>query len=185
MTDKQVRDAHYWGPRLREDKEKLDGRSKLNLIRALLIHTTPLSQEEVDLFLAPKEVLSNPDRVMQYAILERKIAEIFGGTYSDSWEKREAYLVDLRNSLRDTYTSSELDEIQVHVKHNRDANALTMWLAGDHYGLRRIRNAYLPEITDLIEIDTETGNSRDLTASLFVEGSEDAVSRIERILVVK
>ncbi len=185
MINEQIRDIHYWGSRLREDKEKLDDKSKLNIIIALLNHTTLLEPQEVDIFLASKERLSNLEDITQYAIVEGKIAEVYSAAHPENWAGRTAYLESIRNSLDGFYTPSELNEIQTHILSTRDADALTTWLAGDHYGFRRIRNAYLPEITDLISIDTETGRSQDLTDSLFAEGLDDAVSRIDRILGVE
>jgi hypothetical protein len=182
MTDKKPRDANYWGSRLREDKTRLDKATKLNLIRGYLLYTTPLEKEEVDLFLAPSDEISDPEALMQYSITEGKIAEIFSSEFEADWIRKQQYLDFFRDCLGRFYTPSELDEIVSHIHSARDANALTVWLAGDHYAWRRIRNAYLPEITELVSIDTETGQGEDLTGILFAEGPEDSVSRIERLL---
>src|SRR3989344_1779041 len=182
MPNQQGRDIGYWAKRLREDGPRLKQESKLNVVRASLVHTTHLSKDEIDLFLSPKESLSNPENLMQYAIIERKVADIFSGGFPENWENRINYLADLRMALVGFYTQPEIDELQAHIKTDRDVTCLTAWLAGDHYGFRRIRNAYLPEITDLISVDLKTGQGRDVTNELFVEDGEDAVSKIERIL---
>jgi len=182
---KQTRDADYWISRLREDGKKLDDFTKLRLIRELLIHRDHLEPEDADLFLAPEEELNNPEGIAKYATIERKIAKEYSKEHTTIWNERELFLKGIRNCLRGFYTDSEIDEIATYMPGQQGAGCFTIFLAGDHYGFRRIRNTYLPEITDLISINTETGSSQDLTEHLFAEGPEDAVSRIERVLGIK
>jgi hypothetical protein len=179
---KQARNASYWGSRLREDAKRIDESTKKRLLKSFLVHTTVLKPREVDLFLAPKEELSSSEAIMAYAIVERKIAEEFGGESPEDFTKRDRYLEELKSHLSKFYTPPELDEIIPLILSVRDASTLTTWLAGDHYGFRRIRNAYLPEITDLVEINPETGKGRITTNDLFVEGPTDAVAQIEKLL---
>jgi hypothetical protein len=176
------RSAKYWMERMQEDRNKLNNRVKLEVIRAFLLHTTSLTPEEVDVFTSPKEKLSDPDSLTGYAIVERKVARIFSGDYPEKWESKTEYLSAFREALKEFYTFGELDEIQTYIETDRDASAVTVWLASDSYAWRRVRNAYLPEITDFVETGSKDRPGRDLTASLFKEGAEDAVSRIERIL---
>ncbi len=168
-----------------EDRSKLDEHSKLKLIRAVLMYTTPyLSLEEAETFLTTQENLSNPDALLTYVNIEKRIADAYSSVYDESSEKweREKFIKEMRDILKGLHSPSELNELESLLIGPRDVSAFIMNIAGDHYGMRRIRNAYLPEITDLIQIDAETGVGRDLTKELFKEGSGDAVSRIETIL---
>lgn len=183
--NKEPRDTHYWSQRLRVEKGRLDARTKLEIIKSFLVNTSSITSEEADTFLAPNESLANPDAIMEYAIVEMKVAKEFSCEIPANWENKDAYLRELRENLKSIYTLDEIDEIESYIQCIRDANAITVWLAGDHYGFRRIRNAYLPEITDVIENDTETGVGRDVTGAVFKEGPKDAVSRIERLLGIE
>lgn len=177
-----------WIQRLNEDRSKLDESSKLELIRATLMYTNPfLTLEETETFLIPQENLSNPDVLISYSNIEKKVALAYSGGYDENskkWE-REKYLKVIRNALAKLYSPLELNELESLLIGPWDVSAFVIGIAGDHYGMRRIRNAYLPEITDLIQVDLETGKGQNLTRQLFEEGPEDSVSRIERVLGVK
>ena len=186
MENREKRDARYWMSRFRRDKHRLDKNSKLKFVRTVLIHMASLSPEEADAFLVPKRALSNPEALRIYSEVEKKVSKAYSGEITIKLD-RQKFLADMRNSLCGFYSSSELDEIESIISSDANVNVaaadisvITMDLAGDHYGVRRIRNSYLPKIVDIIEIDPQTGASENLTERVFGEGPGDTVSKLER-----
>lgn len=171
-----------WVQRLSEDKEKLDDEARLKILRATLSCTSPfLTREEMDIFLGPLENLSNPDTLIAYSNIERRVGLAYSGGFEERWDQ-QGYVGVLREVLSVLYSSSELDDLERLILHPRDVSALSATLVFSHPGFRRVRNAYLPQSVDYIQIDPETGSGKNLTKELFKEGSEDAASRIDRIL---
>ncbi len=173
-----------WHRRIERDKDKISEGARLNLLKALIKNISYLSDSESELFLAPKERLQSIEAVTAYSSIERKVAQSFSASGFDYW-KRDEFLSEIRESLLEIYSPEEIQSLFSQINHSGDATVLVSQFTKDHYGLRRIRNAYLPEITDFIEIDPETGIGTDRTKELFAEGPEDSVSRIGRILGIR
>jgi hypothetical protein len=130
---------------------------------------------------------------------ERKVAAHFNESFPDmeegnpEFEEQKRRVTDYRNQLRTTlegiYSEAELDDLYSRAWWFDD-HLIMRKLAGRDYPLiRRIRNAYLPGMTDLItlQLDAETGEvvgAEDNTYQLF-DGPGDAVSQIEKILGIE
>ena len=175
-----------WIMRIIQDREKLDENARLKILRATLMYTPPfLTGSEIETFLAPQDSLSNLDVLIAFSDIEKKVGDSYAsGGFDERWE-REKYVQELKEVLSGIYSETELEELTGLLIRSGDVSALTINLVGGHYGMRRIRNSYLPRITDFIEVNQETGVSKDLTKDLFKEGPEDAVARIDRILGIK
>ncbi len=173
-----------WYLRVEKDKDRLSDESKFGLLVALIRNIAHLNYNETLIFLAPESESPNIESVIAYSAAERKIARAFGSGSPNDW-RRESFLEEVRPLLKAIYSSDEIEQLFSLVTTSGDATILVSQFARDHYGIRRIRNAYLPEITDLIEINPETGLGVDRTRALFAEGPEDSVSRIERVLGIR
>jgi len=97
-----------------------------------------------------------------------------------SW-KKEDFLNQLKPLLKDLYSEKEVSELESLIISVTDATLLIFNLAQGYNGIRRIRNAYLPAITDLYQIDSN-GKVRDISHILSEFDGDDAVSKIEKIL---
>lgn len=174
-----------WMTRLSEDGKSLTEAEKSKIVKAALMFTTPfLSSGEAETFLTPPENLLNMETLTVYSRIEKKVADAYSGAYGEDskrWE-REKYLEDIQRVLGKHYTGREFEELKSLILNPRDVTALTTMIASDNYGLRRIRNSYLPEITDVIGIDLETGKGKNLTQEFFEENQEDPVSKIENFM---
>ena|SRR3990172_10500376 len=177
--------AKNWYLRIEEDKNRLSDASKYSLLKALIKNVARLNDNEAEAFLLPTDKLQNLEAITTYSVVERKIAKAFGGgTSPDDWG-RDSFLEEIKTPLQEIYSPEEIQSLFSQICYSGDATVLVSQFARDHYGMRRIRNAYLPEITDFIEIDPRTGIGVEKTKALFAEGPEDSVSRIERILGIK
>lgn len=178
---KQKHSAEYWLERLSQDKQKLDENKKLELIKALLIDLVPLKPDEADIFLNTELNAQKIDNILEYSEIEKKVGESIGGIPENYKQEKKRFLKSFRNILSGFYTSRELDEIISYWGYCEELIVVGRLVGMEHYGIRRIRNAYLPVISDLIEIDPVSGEGRDMTYTLF-DGEGDAVSQIERLV---
>lgn len=176
----------YWIDRFQEDRYKLEEGKKIELTRALLIHGIPLQPEDADFFLSANPNSTEIDKAQHYSSIERKVARAYSarkGLFNDS-KLRDRFLADFRTILTGFYTQGELDEIIPYID-NGEALVVMMLVGGSHPASRRIRNAYLPEITSLVEVHISPEGKhlggRDITHALF-DGEGDAVSQIERLI---
>jgi len=182
-------DTHYWIDRLQADSGRLSEDKKYQLIKSLLVHEVPLEADEVDFFFNTNPNAENLDNATLFSGIKRKVALAYTRQRAfDNPERREGFLNEFRAILKGFYTKDELDEIIPYMVDGGEGLAVK-WLVGlEHPAVRKIRNAYLPEITSLIRVDiTPQGRilgAEDETHILF-NGSEDAVSQIERIVGVK
>lgn len=181
MVDKRIT---YWMERITQDSDSLGDDKKLELAKSYISTFSDISCDELDVFFStnPRESL---DSMMDYALVERKIAEFFGGEAvggNDIDQKREEFISKLKTLLSDIYSPTELTELTSYMKCWMDDNLVFSRLVGRKNPImRKIRNAYLPEISNLIVIDTRTGGSKDITHTLF-DGDEEACDQIDRIL---
>lgn len=177
-----MHDLHYWFNRVQEDSRKLSDDKKYQLTKSLLIYTVPLKPDEADIFLSTTPSARELDDAIRYSGIEKKIADAYSRSGENYPKRRESFLRDFRSVLDGFYTQEELDEIMSYMVDERNDGFVVVQLVGaNHPTFRKIRNAYLPAITDLIEIDIVSGRGRDVTRTLF-DGKEDAVSQIEKLV---
>lgn len=173
-------DASYWINQFQKDSLRLGDDKKYELTRTLLIHAIPLQPDEADIFLRTNPNPTEMDMTLRYSGIERKVAHAYGARRElfDNSERIERFLRDFRAVLDGFYTQEDLDEIISYTGPNQSQiSSVVMWLVGrNHPTSRRIRNAYLPEITTLIEVGER--ETRDVTHTLF-DGEGDAVNQIE------
>lgn len=189
---KPKHDAMYWIDRFQEDSPRLDEDKKYELTRSLLVHAIPLQPEEADLFLRTNPNSAEVNDALRYSGIERKVAHAYSARRDlfDGPIQIGKFLADFRAILNEFYKPGELDEIIYFSGGNHEQIGLAvMWLVGgNHPTYRRIRNAYLPEITSLVEVYTspegKPSGVRDITHTLF-DGEQDAVSQIEKLLGIK
>ncbi len=174
----------YWAKRFREDCSKLEDNKKISLVKSFLQYSIPLQKDEADFFMDENPDSKDMDKLVRYSGIEAKIETAFNSTFNSSSGlfnnpgAIENFWDDFRKILTGFYTKEELDEI-ASFAYNDDVGLIVMDLAGPDDYFRKIRNAYLPGMTDFIGIDLSGGGSVNYT--LF-DGKEDAVSQIERIL---
>lgn len=173
-------DAAYWLSRLDEDSVKLDGDRKIRLVEAELRHVVPLTREEIGIFLN-----ANPrdkDRLVEFSVIEQKVAEAYGSSdYNNYKKRRKKFLGEYREIMRGFYTDDQLDDLFLQLDDEGRSDSLIVHkiVGRNHPAIRRIRNAYLPGIVDLIVVDENGG--RDMTHTLF-DGEREACDQIEDIV---
>lgn len=178
------RDPDYWIDRLQRDSVILSEDKKYQLIRSLLIHEVPLEPNEADFFFTTDPNAEDLAKATRFSGIERKVALAYTRQRAfDNSGRREGFLNDFRTILGGFYAKDELDEMIPYMVDGGEGLAVK-WLVGlDHPTVRKIRNAYLPEITSLIDVSPkgEILGTEDETYKLF-DGEEDAVTQIERLL---
>lgn len=185
----------YWLQRLPIDGESdiLNDHKKQILVKSALETIITSASDDIDLFLNPSQLNEEDlDRVLKVADIEKEIANFFGGSpefkYGGKEQERRfiAFLETFRTVTSGLYIPEEQDEICNFIKPPADAMFITMTMIGRNHPLtRRIRNAYLPAITSLIQVNVsdegEITGGKDITHTLF-DGSRDASDEIDRLL---
>ena len=170
-------DDKYWLERFDRDAKRLDENRKLGLQTTYLKYSVPLTEEEARFFLTANPNLDT-DTLVKFSLIERKVAEAYAIGIGEKGvkDRREQFLKDFREILGGFYTDRELDEITSHLdKEGRSDFIPILYLVGlNHCIVRRIRNAYLPEITDLCR-----------TNRILFDGREEACDEIDRITGIK
>lgn len=188
MTERENQSS-YWSNKLYEDSEKLGEEKKFELVKALLKDHVQLSEDEIEVFLSYNATNNDPENILQESSLEhlsaeRKVANYFA-TYN--WEENETDYQARRNQFLDSfttilegfYTEEELKEI-TNIIAPGDEFIATIRLVGHmHPTMRKVRNAYLPLITNVLEVGS--GGVSDTTHTLF-DGEKEPVDEIEDLL---
>lgn len=168
--------GRYWLDRFNADRDKLDEKRKQELVKTVLTYLVPLTPEEAELFITSKR--KTAEELLAYSVIERKVANAYSCASQPSENK--ALSESFRKVLEGFYTPQELDEIAPWFVLDQDVDIVMFRLAGyEHPSARRIRNAYLPEIMDLVVIDKKGGH--DMTYRLF-DGPGDAVSQADKLM---
>lgn len=180
MTEQENR-IGYWTQRFESDGILLTETQRIQLTRAVLEHLVGIPQNELEAFLDP-DVQDNPDpeKLLLYSLAEQKIANFYNGPLEDNPEdfaqRMRRFLPVFRENLKGLYSDEEMDKFISYMKSRSDASLVSRILVGHrHWIIRRVRNAYLPGMTNLIV------GGKDITHTLF-DGPDDAVSQIEKLL---
>lgn len=183
MVEKDNADERisYWIQRMKEDSALLDESRRKGLLTSLLRDYVELTERETELFFMPSPLNSSHPTETQLGYLEaeRKVANFFASEYEEEDSPlRKAYLESFRDVLVGFYSEEELDEMFSFLYPDPRGDTLVLfWLVGrSHYICRRIRNAYLPLITDFLEV----GPNGVKEIVLFDDG-EEPVDTIDRL----
>lgn len=150
----------YWSQRLRADGDIIDEGRKIEIFKALLRDYIGLSEKETEIFihtsspLVVVETLGEDDLI--YLQAEKKVADFYGKGYEKEQDpNRKLFLIAFRAALDGFYNKIELDEMFSFLDQRSDTLAVN-WLTGNEHPInRRIRNAYLPLITDVLEVRSD------------------------------
>lgn len=177
--------------RLKSDSQRLDEGRKKQIYQTMLVNSLGLTEEEADLFTQSDYSLSaeDPEKLLIYARGEKKIADFFGGgsnqkDEAERVEQKARFKTDVREELTGFYSEQELVELLSLIRCQSDEVFIALFLCAGSYLVRRTRNAYLPSITDLLKVDTKTGEGEIITHELF-DGETDAVGQINRLLRIE
>lgn len=183
-------DAHYWIGTLQRDSVRLSEDKKYRVIKSLLMHEVPLSSDDADFFISANPKPDDFGGTVRFSGIERKVALSYSSSQRTINEqpRRNKFFEEFKDALKGFYKEEELEELATYMVDGGEGLAVK-WLVGlNHPAVRRIRNAYLPEITSLVRIDIDNqGNViavEDETPKLF-NGREDAVAQIEKILGIE
>jgi hypothetical protein len=176
----------YWLDRFKEDEKRLEEDKKISLLKCLLVDTIPLSGEEADFFIKESPKTGDMEKLRRYSNIESKVGRAYSSGFLEDPELKERFRDNFRKILTGFYTKEELEEIISYMDYGEHL-AVGKLVGFEHPIIRKIRNAYLPLITDLVEVSVNKNGKivggRDLTPLLF-DGEGDAVDQIERILGV-
>ncbi len=176
--------------RFLKDSQRLEDDKKRLIYLTMLANSLGLTEEEADLFTQRDylPIASDPERLMAFANVERKISDYFSGGKVADESNREMEKERFRDTIRETltgfYSEEQLNELIPFMRCVSDEVFVVMLLCDGSQMVRRTRNAYLPAITTMVAIDRTTGEAQDLTHQLF-DGETDAVGDIEKILGIE
>jgi len=169
----------YWYERLCSDRNSLDPERKRLLIEAFLEERIGLSKEETETFMG--EIPSNLQKFPEFIAVERKVGDFFNTGFSGREEEKpriQKFLERYKSILEGFYTKKELEEMIGYLGLDEEI-LLVRWLVGkDHYLMRRIRNAYLPGMLDVIIIDPTKGGQE----QILFDGDKDPVDQFEELM---
>lgn len=173
----------YWLERFAEDSKVIDEKTKQQLVKTLFVDFLGLDGDDIEFFFNPDLIpnAQDPEEALKFATIEKQVGISYDSGISE-WndlkyeERHQLFVNSFREILGSIYNQKELDEI-IGCMGKEEEGFLVMQLLGkDHFARRRIRNAYLPMITSLVQLGGE-----DLTHTLF-DGEGDAVDQIERLV---
>lgn len=175
----------YWLKRFDTDSQSLTDINKLGLARALFVDFYDLKGDDINFFFDRNLVptAQDPEMALKFSRIEQQVGISFDSGTS-GWdeeryqERNERFLGSFRTTLKDFYTEKELDELLSCAGKHEQGLLVMLLLGGNHFMQRRIRSAYLPMITSLIEV----GGRGDITYTLF-DGKEDAVDQVDRLVL--
>lgn len=176
----------YWIDRFTVDSQRLSEEQQVELHRAFLRIFCELTEDELAVFTDPNSSFGTKDldNGMIFLAAERRVSDYFLGEYPDRESEEydsmqrsaEAYQYAFGEILTGIYTPEEIGEIILHIVDPWDWGTLRVLIAGVENWLgRRIRNAYLPSITDLVADGQDVGDE-------FFDGPDDAVAQIDRLM---
>ncbi|OGK29529.1 hypothetical protein A3B02_02280 [Candidatus Roizmanbacteria bacterium RIFCSPLOWO2_01_FULL_42_14] len=149
----------YWLERFLKDAKKLSHEQRLDLTVAYLVHFCSLTPDEVAFF-SDESFFSSAhdiDKTLIFARIEQKLAAYYGAGYPDPNTDEYSFLATaaavysqaFSTILAGIYSTAECAEIASLIINPWDWGEVRAILVGkDFFLARRIRNAYLPEITD-------------------------------------
>lgn len=151
----------------------------------MLCHFSGLTKEEANIFTDLSEIPHDPKSEVTpiYNRAEQKVGNSYDGSTPDLWEKQsEMFNRQLRMFLSTVYSPSEINDLFSLIKQPVDCDLIVRDIIGsDDPLIRRIRNTYLPKITDVFSLNYKTGLITDETQKVFKDPG-DPVSNIERVL---
>lgn len=188
--------AEYWRERFKNDSAKISDNQRAKLAELMLIKACGLSGPESKAFLSDTPPhAGNIDHSLSYSSAEKKVADFYGGMPEPEVGTPEHFELarrakDFRSGFEDLFRSfynvQEMGEIFSFGYRDgspvssrlSDASFITVYLGGPSL-LRKVRNAYLPTITDVLRED-ENEQLKDVSHEFF-DGPEDAVSQVEKL----
>jgi len=178
--------VHYWAARLKQDGERLDEDRKIAITNNFLTIHVGLAPEKTAIFLDSINELhpDDPEHAFRYATIEAKIADYFNspklGEDSQERQKHEVFMQSLREGLGGFYSEDEFRSL-AQVAMPGDDHLLLSWLVGSNHPLmRRIRNAYIPGMVDVLEGDMVDG-IQDVSYKYF-DGEREPVDELEDLI---
>lgn len=191
MSDPEGSKPLKWGDRIIKDSERCPPEMKLRIGRAFLEHACGLNPEEAGLFLDESFIPTpqDPDRTLIYAGAEQKIHYYYTiegvgvkpGSEEDmlTREKSKRFRQGFREAAQGFYTDEEFDSLFAYATLQDDPIMFQRMIGRTHFIVRRIRNAYLTGMTDVIRVTSK--GAEDISGTLF-DGPRDPVSEMNRIL---
>ena len=177
----------YWYSKLEATSFFLSDTKKVALTKAALIRVVGISPEDADFFLSydlysPNK---NPDELLRYSVVERVVGTHYAcGTEmseEESQQRTANFIADFGTIMDDAFSPKEIRGFTELMGSGDEMFVLIKLVGPRHHAVRRIRNAYLPMITDFTAVDIATGQGRNITHTLF-NGSMDPVETIDRIV---
>ncbi len=184
MTERDKVDnrIQYWIDRMRSDSARLTDEQKTQLTVEFLRNFCHLSQEELDVF--SRQEIASIEEMFAFAAVEGKVGQSYGGSNEDEEvisRAGENYEKSFREIMNEMYTEAELDEIVSYIGEPQEVGwaTLKLFFTDGHWLATRVRNAYLPLITDVIRIGPNGGT--DITDQFF-DGPDDAATQIDGLM---
>lgn len=187
----------YWLDRFQADSTRLTEVQRIGLINATLTNICGLEPQELVAFTLPQDELaaSGLDGMLRYASAERKIDLYFNGgskvgihseDLAESRQRSDTFRQAFKEELEGIYALKDLDEVISVMGPGDEAYVVQLLVGHSHPLWRKIRNAYIPGMTSLINRNyNEDGNfvrGEDVSHTLF-DGQKDAVDEIENLIL--